>query len=407
MTNVAYIGWYVYKGVVVSKEAHEPIVGYDLFMYAFSRLSPTTLDGEPNENKPKLDRRYVSVPALMDGVLESDGTPVYAMAHTKTYVARAYEGSWKSTELVVGIETLDTIVSQAILMVISALEQRHRKGLQDSMYEQLTALQQVKAAETKDFKKQLADVDKGIRQAEMEKRIALKEEYEPGVTAAIKQLKRLHEAKSAIEEKKKQSEKEESEIVETRNLLAEVVVKWNKMPFDRKQRFIRLMVLRANLTEATPHFLKIELDLREPLDCTLIGHVYRARGSKPPWSDDENGKLRELYPQADRKDVLTALPTRTWEAIIQQAGILGIKRTTRLNTSGMPDNMTCADIALCEELDRPWPWQSPVYWEIPQPISEALHSALADQTLKISDLIRLRIGRLDADKRQKLGSNQH
>jgi hypothetical protein len=91
--------------------------------------------------------------------------------------------------------------------------------------------------------------------------------------------------------------------------------------------------------------------------------------------------------------VLAALPTRTWEAIIQQAGCRAIKRTTRLNTSDVPENMTHADMALCDELDRPWPWQAGAgYWEIPQPVSEALHGALADHELRISDLIRMRRG---------------
>jgi len=403
LTNVAYLGWYLYsksvdvtdeqgnpvrdaKGntkkekvtIIVSKTAHDPIVDYDLFMYAYSRLSPTTLDGEVNESKPKLDRRYSDVSALFDGVLESDGTPVYAMAHSKTYVARAYADSWKSTELVVGIDTLDRMGSQAILMVISALEQRHREGLQDSMYEQLTALQQVKAAEASDFQKQIARVEKGIRQAEMEKRVALDEEYEPGVKAATKQLKRLHEDRAALEEKMHRAATEESEIAGTKSLLAEVVTKWNKMPFERKKRFVRLMVLHANLTEAAPYFLKIEMALREPLSCTLVGHMFRARGSKPPWSQDENDKIATFYPLADRKDVLVALPTRTWEAIIQQAGFLDIKRSTRLNTSDVSDNMTYADMALCEQLDMPWPWPAPVHWTIPPPVSEALADTLSE-----------------------------
>ncbi|MFL5692203.1 MAG: recombinase family protein [Ktedonobacteraceae bacterium] len=406
LTNPAYIGWYLFsksvaatdeqgnaifirdangniKGqkkdketIVISKKAHDPIVDYDLFMYAYSRLSPTTLDGEANENKPKVDRRFVRVPALLENVLESDGTPVYAMASKETYTARAYADSWKSTELVVRIDTLDKVVSNGILMVTTALEERHRKGLQDSMYEQLAALQQEKATEVKDFQKQLANIEKGIREAEMEKRAALAEEYEPGVRAAIKQLRLLDEAKTALEEKQSRAATEESEIAETKSLLVEVVTKWNKMPFERKKRFIKLMVLRANLTEATPHFLKIEIDLRDPLSCTLVGHFHRARGSKPPWSDEENEKLAALYPQADRKDVLVALPTRTWEAIVQQAGIKGVKRYARLNTSNMPESMTHADMALCERIDLPWP--APIHWAIPSPVSEALANALSE-----------------------------
>ncbi len=383
----------VYETVVISKEAHDPIVDTDLFMYAYNRLSPVTLEGEVNEGKPKLDRRFQELPALMDGVLESDGTPMYPMSHTKTYVARAYADGWKSAELVVGIETLDKIVSQAIIMVITALEQRHRQGLQDSLYEQLEALRKEKAEKANDFKQQLASVEKGIREAELEKRVALAEEYEHGVTVATRRLKRLYEDKAAIEEKQRLAAVEQEEIAETMSLLAEVVAKWEKMKFERKQRFIRLMVLRANLTEAAPHFLKIELTLRDPLSCTMIGYFFRARGSKPAWSQEENEQIAALYPQADRKDVLAALPTRTWEAIIQQAGFIGVTRTTRLNTSAVPENMTHADMALCDELDRPWPWKPAIaYWEIPQPVNEALHGALADHELRLSDLIRLRTG---------------
>ncbi len=423
LTNPAYIGWYcfsrktgetrksksrerdsngkhtyrdvpVYETVVISKEAHEPAVDYDLFMYAYSRLSPTTLEGEVNENRPKVERRFVDVPAFLDGVLESDGIPVYPIAHRRHYVARAYVDGETTSELAVSIDKLDQMVTQAILMVITALEQRHREGLQDSMHEQLTALQQIKATETNSYQKDLASVEKGIRQAELEKKVALEEEYEPGVKAAIKQLKQLHEAKTILEEKLRRATVEQSEIAETKNLLAEVVTKWNEMPFERQRRFIKLMVLRANLTEATPHFLKIELALRDPLSCTLIGHFYRHLGSKPAWTDPESDTIAALYLQADRKDILAALPTRTWEAITQQASQHDIKRLTRLNTSDIPDTMTHADMALCDELDRPWPWQqSAVYWEIPQPVNAMLIRAFDDQKLRVSDLIRLKTGR--------------
>jgi hypothetical protein len=81
LSNVAYIGYYLYNGVLVSKEAYEPIVPMDDFLYAYSRLSDRTLDGETNESKPKVDRRYsVGINALLEGVLESDGRPVHAMA---------------------------------------------------------------------------------------------------------------------------------------------------------------------------------------------------------------------------------------------------------------------------------------------------------------------------------------
>src|SRR6266487_2153137 len=60
LTNPAYLGWLIYGGAIISKEAHDPIVGMDDFLYAFSRLSPINLDGTDNVNKPKVERRYTS-----------------------------------------------------------------------------------------------------------------------------------------------------------------------------------------------------------------------------------------------------------------------------------------------------------------------------------------------------------
>jgi hypothetical protein len=102
------------------------------------------------------------------------------------------------------------------------------------------------------------------------------------------------------------------------------------------------MVLRANLTRVTPHFLKIELDLRSPLSCTMIGYIFRERRNQPIWAQEENEQITALYPQADRKDVLAALPTRTWNAIMTQAITLGAMRTTRLNMGNSAANQRSA-----------------------------------------------------------------
>jgi len=46
LTNRAYIGWYVFNGVIISKQAHDAIVPMDDFLYAWERLSKVSLDGK-------------------------------------------------------------------------------------------------------------------------------------------------------------------------------------------------------------------------------------------------------------------------------------------------------------------------------------------------------------------------
>ena len=49
LTNRAYIGWWVYKKEVVSRNNHDAIVDLSTFTYAYNRISMTSLDGVPNQ----------------------------------------------------------------------------------------------------------------------------------------------------------------------------------------------------------------------------------------------------------------------------------------------------------------------------------------------------------------------
>ncbi len=51
-----------------------------------------------------------------------------------------------------------------------------------------------------------------------------------------------------------------------------------------------------------------------------------ANGLTAPWTKAENEALIHLYPTALRAVVETALPTRSWNAMGLQAGVLGIQR---------------------------------------------------------------------------------
>jgi DNA invertase Pin-like site-specific DNA recombinase len=353
LTNPAYIGWYVFNEVIISKEAHKAIVDLDDFMYAYERLSSVTLDGQPNENKPKVERRTASKVALLDGLLVSkvgeNILPVYVIDNT--YMSRQYgETDWETSDFVLSVKRVDRAVTGAILTLIVSLEQRHKEGLQDDLNQIITTLQEEKAAEGIDLQKTLANIRKGIQEAELEKKVALEELYEPGVRAATKQLKLLHAAEEAIELKIAHADKEQAELAKTKDLLQEAVELWEKWDFETRQRFIRLVVEGATMTEVTTHIIRFDIDLREPLGCTLVGYIYKHRGGKETWTDEESATIIQMYPQADRIDILKALPRRTWDCCARQAQLLGVKREKRVNTALCPYDLTYADITLMQEV---------------------------------------------------------
>jgi hypothetical protein len=352
LTNPAYIGWYVYNGVVVSRQAHAPIVSHVDFAYARARLAPTDLNGEPNENKPQVNRRSYKTErkALLEGVIASDGLPVYAIASRGAYVARNNAGD-HSTELVVPIARIDQAFAGAVRALLLHLEHRHEQGIEDSLYARLNELQQQQAEATVSFEKQLENLNKGIREAELARRVALQEEYEQGVREATQQLKRLHSARESLQAKTQQAESEEAQLEECKSLLDVALRRWDSLPFERQQRFVQLLVSKVNIHDATPHILRIDIIMHEPFNYTLYGHMFRQRGSMVPWEEAELETLKRLYKHADRLEILQSLPTRTWVSIVGQASLLHLQRATRRNSaSGIHESLSYADALLMTQL---------------------------------------------------------
>lgn len=354
LTNRAYIGWYcyesvseesrVFQGEFVKKDAHTAIVAYDAFLFAYSRLSKTTLDGEENTEKPKVNRLYgVGCKALLENVLENNGTKCYAMAHEQNYSARTYSDAFKSVELIVSIDTLDRAVDAAIKVMLVALEQRHHEGLQDVLHAQLTALQQENTEESNTIDTALSNVDKAIAGWELDKASSREQGNKKGLDDANRRLAELYRTRDSLIEKAKITDTEKQEIVKTKSLLDQAVAGWDAMRFESKQQFVRVLIEKVNIEDVAPHILKIAIHFKAPFSTVMTGHLWRRKGSKPGWSTEENTALKALYPHADRAVVLEAIPMRTWESIMQQATILSATRVTRLNTSTLNDGMTVAD----------------------------------------------------------------
>jgi DNA invertase Pin-like site-specific DNA recombinase len=354
LTNVAYIGWYVYDDAIISKEAHDPIVDYGDFLYAYSRLSTYTLDGEINTNKPQVDRHFgTGVNALLEGLLHNNGVPAYVMYHM--YRARKDINSFNSTEINVHVKDLDTVFSGAFLAVLVALKHYTKEKVgeptaMDALQATVDAMQEEKAQEVISLDGALENIEKGIREWELAKRVAMHEEYEPGVTEATRELKSLHATKALVKEKAVHVGQEQQQLAKTKSLIEQAVDDWESMLFADKKLLVQLMVQSANMEMIAPHMIKVTVTLKSPLVGCMVGYFFRKCGHKLLYTPEELATLAALYPAADRAVILQALPVRTWISIVQQAGEMGISRTTRLNTSGIDETLSYADQLVIDEL---------------------------------------------------------
>lgn len=165
-----------------------------------------------------------------------------------------------------------------------------------------------------------------------------------GLDEANRQLKKLYADRDNIQSKAQQTDIQESDITESLSLTQQVIDDWFGLSFDVQRQYTRLIVHHADIQEVSPHFLKLEILLKPPLDTTMTGFIYRHRGAKEVWSEYELDMIKRMYPHADKLDILKALPLRTWDSIIRVASIKGVVRKTRGNTSEIPDNLTFSDM---------------------------------------------------------------
>ncbi|HLG61406.1 MAG TPA: recombinase family protein [Ktedonosporobacter sp.] len=358
LTNYAYIGWYVRNGVIVSKDNHTAIVSEEDFWYAHNRLSKYMPDGEQNENRPRATRYSKDgtepVEALLQGVLRLDNTGAYTCSSTQKYIVRSTQSSYdKVDELAIGIKTLDTIFVEALLSVVAARREQEEKDgkIGEGIYARLKELQAEKDVEVSSIDSQLEQAEKLIKKHERLKAVAEEEDNIEEYRVQVRKLKQLNETYKALEAKSKEAATDKEDVEECETLIECVMNDWKGMKLARKLRFVNLVTESVNLTVASQHFLKMEINFKPLLGCSVTGYIYRRVGKHgEQWTGEEKGVLEEMYPYGDRADILKKFPERTWETIVTHARLYGLKRHTYLNTSHLHESYTLKDVEVLEKL---------------------------------------------------------
>ncbi len=357
LTNYAYIGWYVWNGVIVSKNNHTAIVPEEDFWYAHNRLSKYTPDGELNENRPRTTQYSkdgtVPVEALLQSVIKSDMGTVYAYPSTKHYVVRSEAAYNAGDRLSISIKAVDNAFVQVLLKVLAARrEQEEKEGnIENGLYAKLRQLQNEKEQEVSSIDSQLEQAQKLIKKHERLKAIAEEEDNEEEYRVQVRTLKRLNEAYKALEAKSKEAATDKEDAEECETLIECVMNDWKGLKFAKRLRFVNLVTESVTITSASPHFIKMVVKFKPLLECSVTGYMYRRTGEQgDKWSEDERKMLEELYPHADRADILRRLPNRTWASILGRATFWRISRFTRLNTSNMHESLAWQDAEILEKL---------------------------------------------------------
>jgi hypothetical protein len=356
LTNVVYLGWWYHNGQVVSKHNHEAIVDEETFWYAFNKLSPYKLDGERNIRATSQVHNRTNRPEalLQDVIASTNNLPVYVQAtQPPEYAMIDDEKRSGRYKLSIRVSELDAIFLDRLFQVLNDVD--HGITIEERLREVRAQREQALVS----VDEQIEQTHKKIARAERDKRIAEEEDYEDGIRVAIRSLKGLKTALEELQRKKDQADVEEAEIEECQDLLECVQGGWKDLPLERKRRFIGLITQSITISEASMHFLRLDIVWTGPYGCTDTGYIFRRNGTGGMYTEAENAIIRALYPIADRAVILERLPHRSWISILEQARRLKLSRNrARGNSAGVHEDISLNDLkvmqALGVEYDKKW-----------------------------------------------------
>ncbi len=355
LTNVAYIGYWIHQGEIVSKDNHEAIVAEDLFWYAFNRISPYTITGQRNERENGYIRysRKDPIPALLKNVIGSrkggrvyvstsglTGKPVYIIEERDQRLVLKYHAATACKEI-------DDLFSARLA------EHMKKTNRFEHYRDYAIELQKERDNIGESIKKQLAEFDKqmdGILTtlslpADKLKK-SLREKLASKYEVLEKQKEELEGKLAAL-----QIDQTTKKLMEYYLLAKRIGQEWENIPFVDKQALTEVLVKGVYLDEMTVHWLCLEVEWLDPQWGTEHTYIFRSKGGHKTWTDAENEIIGELYPYAPREELLEKMSRRTWAAIILQARKLKVNRSRNLvSTCGIPDTMSMEDLAFMKEV---------------------------------------------------------
>jgi len=359
LKNPANIGHLVYKRVI-RYNTHPGIVDYMNFIYAFNRLSPTNLDGEPNNDYQEKANRYVKrhrseKPAYLRNHLEAAKSGYFV--YSEDIVTRTggripfYMFSKRSSgpsEIVYRICALDIDriflgrFVERLQSPVAAVEFTHflrQEQAEEEAHRRRLAELQVHIDATKSLmaklKKRISNIEnrKPERTLTPEEQKA-EEEAEAELVGEINKAYREHKLELA------RFENEYDRLVTTgsdvqkrrsfKRMMRDAGEAWEEVVTQEDIiELVDLFVRKVTLEWISPQFFVLTIYWKDDEWETDQADCFKGACPSPHWSEEEKAILREYYPTTSGKELMRLLPLRTLESMKSQAGYMGIRREVK------------------------------------------------------------------------------
>jgi hypothetical protein len=325
LINVAYIGHWIHKGVIVQWHNHESVIPNDLFMVAFNRISSVDFYGETNPNyvpyRPwtrhnKEDRNQPSPtyanllysddiqdhPHHRIAAIWSQGNGNYKYQLYDTYRANVWN---------INASIVDKIVDKMLLKRLKATT------IDESTWKNaLTTIEDGNHAEVR-------RLEVTIKQSEIAKdnlitslTTLLHPEMVERAEARYQALEleiELHQAELC---RLKSGESKRMNLEDAKPVLETVIAHWGDVPRQERRELFESFATHINISKITRHTKSITVHWRDGSTST-DSTTHRSKGYF--WEDEDLAKLKSMIDNdIDQIDILRTFPDYRWRALTQR-----------------------------------------------------------------------------------------
>jgi hypothetical protein len=319
VTNPAYIGWKVWGGKIVSKDAYEPIVDE----HSFWKVQ----DVFKHRQSPKRD--YDPLP--LAGVLycgEHDEPRRMYHANRKRAVDTVYRCRDHDLEIhCVSITShiLDDPIGEAVIsqFAVPGIVERvlHKLAHEyDRTKEQAATYHREMTRLNAEVDNLLGNLAAGVLGPEQLKRI------DREVQQRLNRIQELADLESRpIGAVLGQPTPGQADIDLVKSFIANLDKEWQTQPNGFKNAFLRLVLDRVVIWHKKEGTIRVRLFWRGGLEQELVIHQPHKK-KRQPWTETELELMREYYETSTWDRLLAILPDRTWKAIKNMGAQMGMVR---------------------------------------------------------------------------------
>ncbi|MBC8264124.1 MAG: recombinase family protein [Anaerolineales bacterium] len=320
--NPAYVGWWIWKGELLSTDNHPPIVDEDTFWAVQERMN-----GRKNPMvRPKKDHPPLPLGGLLwCGLHDPPHRMIYSSHNCGSYQDRKAEYGTDCS--FIKSEYLDKPICDAVISQCSCPE------LVDEVISHLVEEYGQAKEQAASYKREFGRLRKEVET--LEQNFALETLtperalwIEGQIQEKLGRIKELSKIESRPAGKVFGNAVTEDDIELVREFLTDLNSHWESQPNDLKNAFLRL-VLEKVVIRPERETIPARIYWRTGLEQEMLIHLPLFHRNRL-WSEEEVSIIREHFGTTVRSELLPLLPNRTWRQILRKGKRLGLERPKSL-----------------------------------------------------------------------------